>query len=219
MPQSPAPDTGEMIAVHNVFRESFADAADLVSSAAGDAGRAAMVGNFYDNVLDFLTVHHDGEDTLVTPLLMERAGGDRETITRIADQHEPVARTARGTREALAAWSAHDGGRRRGSHEDVAVALGTLADQLIPHLDEEEAELLPLCAEHMSLEEWGALPAHGFTHFSGDKIWLVLGLIRQNMTHAQRDAMLANMPPPAVEMWTTMGERSFDELMGSLRMG
>jgi hypothetical protein len=49
-------------------------------------------------------------------------------------------------------------------------------------------------------------------NYQGDKIWLILGLIRERMTDQQRAAMLEHMPPPAVEMWTGFGEQAFKEL-------
>ena len=47
-------------------------------------------------------------------------------------------------------------------------------------------------------------------------MWLILGLVRQRMTQAQRDEMLAHMRAPTVEMWTTMGEASFGNLMAEV---
>src|SRR5262249_7831808 len=94
----------------------------------------------------------------------------------------------------------------------VVADLGALRAQLVVHLDREEAEALPLCAVYLSPEEWGALPGHGMANFHGDKIWLILGLIRQRMTEAQRADMLEHMPPPAVEMWTGFGEQAFKDL-------
>jgi hypothetical protein len=47
-------------------------------------------------------------------------------------------------------------------------------------------------------------------------VWLILGLIRDQMTQAQRDQMLAHMPPPAVEMWTSMGEQAYKNLLAEV---
>jgi len=90
--------------------------------------------------------------------------------------------------------------------------LGALRTQLVTHLDREESDALPLCEANLSVEEWGSLSGHGMANFHGDKIWLILGLIRERMTEAQRAAMLEHMPPPAVEMWTSFGEQAFKEL-------
>ena len=60
-----------------------------------------------------------------------------------------------------------------------------------------EATLLPLCGANLSPEEWGAIPAHALATYRGDKVWLILGLIRERMNEEQRAAMLEHMPPPA----------------------
>jgi hypothetical protein len=36
------------------------------------------------------------------------------------------------------------------------------------------------------------------------------------MTQAQRDDMIAHMPPPAVDMWTGFGEAAFKQLMAEV---
>ncbi len=74
------------------------------------------------------------------------------------------------------------------------------------------ASACPLAAEYLSAEEWGQLPGHGLAAFDGDKVWLILGLIRERMNEEQREAMLSHMPPPAVQMWTGFGEHAFNEL-------
>ncbi len=85
----------------------------------------------------------------------------------------------------------------------------SLADALQVHLDEEEEGILPLAEEYLSMEEWGALPGHGMANFTGDKVWLILGLIRENFTPAQRDAMLEHMPPTGqADMGRQWGESS-----------
>jgi hypothetical protein len=53
--------------------------------------------------------------------------------------------------------------------------------------------------------------------FTGDKVWLILGLVRENFTQRQRDLMLEGMPPPVRQMWETTGEASFNDLMAQVR--
>jgi hypothetical protein len=209
----PRPDTSDMTAVHQVFRSSLAAAPALVASSRGDEARRALIADYYANLLAFLEVHHDGEEQLVFPPLSERAPQSRDLVARMAAQHADVVRVLEDAKVAQAAWV------REG--DDAAVpaadALVTLADVLEVHLDEEEAEILPLAEEYLSMEEWGALPGHGMANFTGDKVWLILGLIRENFTAAQRDAMLEHMPPPARAMWETMGESSFAAMIADVR--
>jgi hypothetical protein len=63
------------------------------------------------------------------------------------------------------------------------------------------------------------LPGHALAGYQGDKVWLILGLIRERMTDEQRAKMLANMPPPARDMWTGFGENAFNELSSEVVVG
>jgi len=207
------PDTSDMAAVHKVFRFSLASAPDFVGSAAGDDERRALIVNYYVNLLSFLEVHHDGEERLVFPLLAERAGDQRALVEAAAGQHADVLGLIGAVRESIGSWER--GGDARA--QDVVGSLRALDDVLSPHLDQEEAEIVPLAAQHLTAEEWGMLPGHAMGNFAGDKIWLVLGLIRENLTQEQRDLMLTHMPPPARQMWETMGEASFNDLITQVR--
>jgi len=209
------PDTSDMLAVHQVFRDAFGAAGSYVAStgAGSDDVRVALVGDFYRNVFAFLHVHHEGEDALVTPLLVERLDDPRE-VERVAAQHTEVLVPLADAEDALQAWSERPGAA---SSEALVTSLGGLDEVLRAHLDEEERVVLPLCDGNLSVEEWGALPGHAMGAFQGDRIWLILGLIREQMTDEQRADMLAHMPPPAVEMWTTFGSNAFDGFVAELR--
>lgn len=180
----------------------------------GDNGRAALVGDYYANVLRLLHSHHNGEDELVTPKLVERAGADAEVVSRIADQHKPVDALLDTAETTIATWRWEP---TQALSAQLIMALAALHTQLSAHLDEEERVVLPIASRHITPEEWGELPGHGLAHFDGDKIWLVLGLIRENMTVEQLAEMDAHMPPPVSEMWNTAGRPAFEEFVGALR--
>jgi hemerythrin-like domain-containing protein len=206
---APRPDVTEMYAVHGVFRDTLGAAPDLVGDvAAGDQGRVALIANYYENVLSFLASHHESEEQLVFPLLRERCPGQGTLLDRLAAQHEEAVKLMGQAEIALSAWP----GGGAAEQSAAADALEALRTQVGAHLDEEEANGLTLCAENLSMAEWGALPGYGMAHFDGDKIWLILGLIRERMNEGQRAAMLEHMPPPALEMWTGFGEQAFKDL-------
>jgi hemerythrin-like domain-containing protein len=212
---APAPDTTDMLAVHQVFRTALGDAPAVLDSArSDDSERVELVRSYYDNVLRFLASHHDTEDCLVFPLLVERDPEDRARIDEIAGQHHDVTSALDHAQEEVAAFGAAPSPATR---QSAAAALTALDASLTPHLDQEEEFILPLAARYLSMEEWGALPGHGMATFTGDKIWLILGLLRENMSQAQRDAMLAHMPPPAVDMWQNMGNAAFAAMIAEVR--
>jgi hypothetical protein len=202
-----------MAAVHEVFRSSLASAPAFVVSAQGDEFRRAIIAHYYSNLMSFLEVHHDGEEKIIFGSLMERAPDSRSTIELAQAQHHEVIELIESVKGNLDSWSQQGDSKA----SDVSDSLGALAGVLVAHLDQEEAEIVPLAGEHMTAEEWGALPGHAMKSYTGDKIWLILGLIRENFTQQQRHLMLENMPPPAVEMWQTFGEASFNELIGQIR--
>jgi hypothetical protein len=202
-----------MLAVHQALRDSLGCAPELVLAVdPADGARVGLITNFYDNVLSLLHVHHDGEEKLIFPLLRERCPARLDTVEQMEAQHSDVVGLIQRSEGALGAWA---GGEPTGQTASAG-ALGDLSARLDQHLSDEERELLPLCADHLSPEEWGALPGHALGSFDGDKVWLILGLIRQRMTQEQRDQMLAHMPPPAVEMWTSMGEQAYKNLVAEV---
>jgi len=206
------PDTNDMMAVHRVFRESLAAAPGLVDSVSDDE-RRALIANYLANVMSFLDVHHDGEEQIVFPVLIERSPKSKAVVEQMVAEHEQVVRLLKGVNESVARWE-------HGDDPDgaaVKASLQALNEGLESHLNEEEADLLPIAGEFLTVEEWGSLPGHGFANFQGDKVWLILGLIREQMNDEQRAAMLQNMPPPARQMWDTMGESAFNELIAEVR--
>lgn len=211
----PLADVTEMASVHRVFRNALSDAPKLVGPAANDAERAELVGSYYDNVLRLLHVHHDSEDECLTPRLVARGTPEEVAeVTRIAAQHADVLTdiaTAEGRIAEFRATPSLD------TAATCAGSLATLNASLVAHLDEEETNAMPIAAKYINVAEWGELPGHGLANFTGDKIWLIIGLIREQMTDAQRADMLAHMPPPVADFWTGTGEQLFKDYMSVLR--
>jgi len=208
---SERPDTTDMIAVHNVFRTSLAEAPELVDSVSDDE-RRALIANYFANLMAFLDVHHVSEEKIVFSPIIERSPANAPVVERMVAEHEQVVDLMTAVNDGLAQWES-DGS----DGAAVKTSLASLDDVLGRHLAEEEAELLPIAAEFLTQEEWGSLPGHGMAHFGGDKVWLILGLIREQMNDQQRAAMLADMPPPARQMWESMGESSFNDLIAQVR--
>lgn len=214
MSLQPQTDTSDMIAVHDALRRVLRTAPDVIARVpAGDDDRVAVVASYFANALAFLHVHHEGEDELLWPKLMERVD-DRELVARIAAQHGDVTGALAEAEATLATWA---GSPTVANGEALSASLAELDAVLSPHLADEEAMILPLAAVHISPPEWGGLAAHGMANFSGDKMWLILGLIREAMTDEQRASMLEHMPPPAVEFWTGVGEPQFTSFIATVR--
>src|ERR1700742_1672807 len=67
-------DAGDMFVIHRVFRREFADLPALIAAVpAGDAERAAIVGDHVKFIVAALHHHHAAEDDLAWPRLQSRA--------------------------------------------------------------------------------------------------------------------------------------------------
>jgi iron-sulfur cluster repair protein YtfE (RIC family) len=210
-------DTSDLLIPHGFFRSVFASAEPIIQSVRpGDAEQTAAVSSYFDNVLRFLDAHHDGEDAIIWPVLSERCSSAGELIARMEGEHEAIHELKARAAALLTEWS---NSADPAAAAALAGALTSLGAKVDSHFGEEEAEVLPLASRNMSAEEWGGLPGHAMAHFTGDKIWLILGLILEQMTDEERAATLQLLPPPAVEMWTTSGKAAFDDFISRVRQG
>lgn len=207
-------DTSDMFAVHKALLSSLDAAPAYVLGAGDDADRVEMIGSYYENVLELLHVHHSGEDELLYPLLEERCADGRAEITRINDQHRVLDPHLDAGRSAIATWRSTP--TREGAQATVD-ALAAINTTLRPHLSDEEVTVVPLCSVWLSPEEWAQLPAHALQSFRADKVWLALGLVFEQLTQEQRDAILSGMPPELQTVWNEQWQPAFSDFIAQVR--
>src|ERR1700712_386284 len=74
-------DSRDMIVVHTMFRKQFAAIPGLVSGVApGDRDRVTIVADHVAWMVEFLHAHHEGEDMMVWPRLVERCQTEVEPL-------------------------------------------------------------------------------------------------------------------------------------------
>ena len=207
-------DVSDMLAVHRALTSALDAAPAYIAKAGLDSEREEVIGSFYENVIEFLHVHHTGEDELIYPVLEQRCEDGRSELERINDQHKLLHAPMDAGRSAIATWRAAPS---TDNAQALTDAIASIAEPLRPHLAEEETVLLPIATKWMSPEEWGRLPGHHMMIFRGDKPWLMLGLVREQLDQEHRDGMLAGMPPEMRAAWTEQMEPAFDAFIGEVR--
>lgn len=211
----PLADATAMTRFHRIFREAHEAVPRFVGGApADDNDRADLVGSYYANVLKLLHAHHEAEDLTIYPLMVERLPQHVDVISRVNAEHEAVLGTLEAAEQAVAAWRVDPSSASR---EEAVAALEALGTILLEHLDHEEADVVPLIALCINVAEWGEMSATAFQRFSGDKVWLALGLIQEQMLAEENATMEANMPPPVHDFWVDSGRAMFQDFVAELR--
>jgi hypothetical protein len=178
----------------------------------GDDDRVALVASYLANVLALLDAHHAAEDLLLWPPLLERVP-DPTPVLHVAAQHVGLDAVQRAAERRLSEWA---GGPTVGSAALLGKAMTALATTLGRHLDDQASLVLPLAAEHLTGQEWAALTAYILDHVTGDRPWLVMGLVRAQLTQARSAAQLAAMPVPAQEFWLVVGRAQYEAFVTTL---
>jgi iron-sulfur cluster repair protein YtfE (RIC family) len=191
---APLTDVHDMVVVHRTFRREFRLLPELVRRVpAGDTARAAVLAGHARLVLKGLHLHHTGEDALLWPLLLDRAAPDAALVHRMEAQHERVEHHTERLTAALTRWEAE---ARPAVTEEVAATFDALRTALAEHLDEEEREILPLAARHLSTGEWEQLGEHGMAQMSRSELPIMFGSVLEEATPEEAVEMLAKLPLP-----------------------
>ena len=150
-PEEPA-DTRMMAIVHNALKRDLLRAREvLVATPAPRDRQRVALGRHVLWMLDFLHAHHSSEDTALWPLVRERAPGASDLLDSMEADHARIAPAAEATAAAAREYAATTSDPPRAA---LAGALDRLLDVLVPHLDREVAEAMPVVAASISGREW-----------------------------------------------------------------
>ncbi len=212
----PAPtDVHDMVVVHRVFRRELPWLADLVrATPPGDVERAAVVAGHTRLVLSGLHLHHTSEDDLLWPLLLERAAPSAELVGRMQAQHAAVDVVLGDLGPAVGRWEAE---ARPAVATEVADLLDRLHGEVVVHLDEEEASILPLVARTVTAEEWAAVGEAGVAKMTRAELPLMFGAVLEDATPAERTALLRALPLPARVLMRVWGAGHYRRRITAVR--
>jgi hemerythrin-like domain-containing protein len=216
MSTTEVPDTHEMVIIHRVFRREFGLLPDLIDHVTvGDTERAALVGEHLTDVVFSLHHHHEGEDDLLWPPLLEQATLEAELIQRMEDQHAALSTALDQIDKLTPAWAAT---ANQADREALATAVKEAAVILEQHMGEEEQQILPLVREHLTAEQWNKLGERGAKAIDDKrKRLLFLGMILEDCSPEEEREFLKEMPAPVRVLWKLIGRRSYDGYVRLIR--
>ncbi|WP_202879193.1 hemerythrin domain-containing protein [Nocardioides cynanchi] len=213
----PGCDTHDMVVVHRVFRREFALLPRMVRAVPdGDVARAAVIATHAREMTSLLHHHHTAEDEMVWPVLRERATLDLWLVERMETQHEAVDGLLGGLDEGIARFAGTAGPTER---RELASLLDRLSDALVEHLDEEEASILPVVAQTLTVAEWEELARRGMAAMRKPRLLVILGHILEDADPDERAAFLAHVPAPARLGYRLVGRRRHRRETATQRRG
>lgn len=203
----------DMAVIHRTFRRGVPMVTDLVRRTPdGATARSEPIAAHIEFLLNALHNHHSTEDELVWPLLLERAAPQAEMITRMERQHEVVAEWSGRVRALLGGWrtAPTDG-------EVLATALDEFTAALVEHLDDEEANVVPLIRAHLTADEWERFGQESFQKFTDDEKLIATGVLEDVATPAEAAWFMQGLPLPIRLMWRLLGRRRYTRYITGVR--
>ena len=210
-------DVHDMVVVHRVFRRELRLIPQLVREVApGDIARARVLTDHARLILDGLHGHHTSEDELLWPKLLDRCSFEAELIHRMEAQHERVHDALEDLRPALDRWEAE---ARPAVSEEVAAGFDALRTALVEHLDDEEREILPMAARHITQAEWNELGEHGVGETKKRLLPILFGAVAEEATPEEMVHILSTVPAPVRFLLRTVFAKQYARYISRVRNG
>jgi len=210
-------DVRDMAIVHRLFRQSYDEAARLVRAAPTPSpGRVTFLADHIDFILGGLHTHHQDEDELLYPKLIERAPDQAAMTEQVEHEHQQIATALDAALAACATW------RQRPSAETgeaLALALDQLNAVVQPHLDDEEQKVVPLAAVTLTQQEWDAMGKRGMSSIPRNKRAIAAGMMLESLDEADRAYMMKSVPAPMRMLFPLMVGRPWKKYASQLRTG
>ena len=208
-------DPWEMALIHRLIRRGFEQSRELVPDVpAGATERAASVAKYVAFHLDGLHAHHSTEDELLWPALHSRAALSDDLIVRMEEQHAGLHVALDTTRSMLGAWQTAPTAENA---DALAGALGTTLERLDEHLAEEERDVVPLIAMHVSQAEWDNLGKVAFSKFTPRQRLIATGELLETAEPSEAARMMAGLPAPIRLIWSLVGRRRYRRFIQRVR--
>ena len=217
--QATTPVTGcdpwQMALIHRLIRRGFEQARRCVlASPDPSPERVAALTEYLQFHLDGLHAHHSTEDELLWPELRARARMAGSLVDRMEGQHAAIHRAIEDVSTGLDAWRTDPDGTKSTA---LAQAIETLLGRLEEHLGEEERDVVPHIAEHITEQEWDNLGKAAFAKFTPQQRFTAMGEMLAAATPDEATQMMSGLPLPIRVVWRLVGARKYERSMARLQ--
>jgi len=182
-------DTRMMGIVHDALRRDLARIRAALAGAVPEARRRPLAAHAAW-MMDFLHDHHEGEDAGLYPVVRAANPAAAALLDAMGADHAAIDPAVGGLRAAAARWAAS------GTDADQRALLDAVVDLeevLLPHLDREETEAMPVVSATITHREWHAwdqehnIKPKSLPQLAEEGLWLMEGLdpVRRAVVEAE----------------------------------
>ena len=170
-------DTRMMHIVHQALRRDLQRAQlALVATPPPSNERQRAIAGHVTWMMSFLRGHHRAEDDGLYPLVRQRDPAAAALLDAMHSDHDEVDRLITRVEEAAGVCARDDD---VGGVEQLVAALDRLSQDLLPHLQREEDEMMPIVSSVVTAAEWRALEhkynleSKSFVELGREGHWLI----------------------------------------------
>jgi hemerythrin-like domain-containing protein len=207
----------DMAIAHRTFRKAYDESARLVRAAPTPSpGRVTFLADHIDFGIAALHGHHESEDALLYPKLIERVPEQAPMTEEVEHEHQIIRAALDAASAACAAWRERPSAE---AGEALAAALDQLNSVVQPHLDDEEQKVVPLAAVTLTQEEWDSIGEHSVAQIPRNKRAIAFAMILEPLDEADRTYMMKILPAPVRMLYPFLIERPWKKYASTLRTG
>jgi hypothetical protein len=201
--------------LHRLVRRELRLLAELSAWARADDPERTRVLTRHADLLGRLLLHHHAtEKELVWPALLRAAPSARPRVERWIVGVARLDDRLRDLSTAARQWAVAASAKAR---DTFALACLDLADAVETQTAEEERDLLPLLAAHLSPEAWAEVTRAARCPLSLRERFLVIGLALEDACAHDRARLLAGLPAPTRLAWRVVGRGRYRAAVVRLR--
>jgi hypothetical protein len=189
--------------LHDVYRRATSLLATNARSRSASEKALRELTGF---VVSEIRYHHQSEDRLVWPILRSANPGAAATLNRLGGGHSQVDCSL----ELLNQVAIRPGG----DADALAHAAVAVRDVVHHHLANEEEDVLPMLAAHVSDARWGTLANRIMAGAPTDYTYLMVGLLDEVGPAKRVNQVLAGLPQTTLVSLPELRARAQDTLAG-----
>jgi hemerythrin-like domain-containing protein len=175
--------------VHDALRRDLARARAALAGVVPETRRRPLAAHVAW-MMDFLHTHHEGEDAGLYPMVRVANPAAGVLLDAMGDDHAGIDPAVEGLRAAAARWAASGTDADQTALLDALVSLEAV---LLPHLDREETEAMPVVSATITHRQWHAwdqehnIKPKSLPQLAEEGLWLMDGLdpVRRAVVEAE----------------------------------